>query len=191
MTDFADSLTFEFPQMQPQQRLRELILHIAKASRFNQNFSKTKLVKLLYFADFTAFRLHGEPITGSKYVKLPNGPIPDEFDALISEMVAEGDIRIEEERFPGYSYPRLRMIAFREPNYSLFSARQIALIDDLIRTHWEDDGTTLIDTSRVVWERLKALEAIPYEASIVSVEEVTQQDIADAQELVKKHGWDV
>lgn len=190
MTTSSNKFTFEFPEMQPYKRLRELILHIAKASAFNQKFSKTKLVKLLYFADFTSYRLSGEPVTGSKYVKLPNGPMPKELNSVLAEMVSAGEIKIEEEQIPGYTNPRMRVIALRNPDYTLFSAKDIARVDELIRLHWDDDGTRLAEmTHGVIWKVLGVSEEIPYESALISDEEITQENIADAQELIKKHGW--
>ncbi|MBI1258411.1 MAG: DUF4065 domain-containing protein [Chloroflexi bacterium] len=192
MSDSIQNFTYEFPDMQPRQKLRELILHITKASRFDEKFGKTKLVKILYFSDFTSFRLTGKPITGSKYVKLPSGPMPDDFNSLLAEMGAERDIHVDKQLIPGYSHPQIRVVALREPNYKIFSAQDIAYVDDIIRSFWNSSGTDTADlTHGEVFKLLNPLEAIPYEASIISYEEVTQEDIASAQELIKKYGWDV
>lgn len=37
---------------------------------------RTKLMKLLYFADFDHYERHHESITGARYYKLPFGPSP-------------------------------------------------------------------------------------------------------------------
>ena len=175
MSDTATNFTFEFPEMQPRQKLRELILHIAKASLFDEKFGKTKLVKILYFSDFTSFRLWGKPVTGSKYVKLPNGPMPNDLNSILAEMESSGDIRVDKRLVPGYSHPQMRIIALREPDYKIFSAQDIACVDDIIRNLWNSSGTDAADlTHGVVFKLLDPLEAIPYEASIISDEEVTQ-----------------
>ncbi len=52
---------------------------------------KTKLNKLLFYADMTGFYLTGRGLSGAQYVNLPYGPVPDRFEELI-ELGAENEI---------------------------------------------------------------------------------------------------
>jgi len=66
---------------------------------------KTKLNKLLFYADFLHFREHGVSITGCRYAKLQYGPVPDDFKTLLSVLEEEaGVLRTEVEEFPGKDY---------------------------------------------------------------------------------------
>jgi hypothetical protein len=56
------------------EKLRELILHVARRSEGDIAFGVTKLNKLLFFIDFLACLRFGKPITGEEYQKLDNGP---------------------------------------------------------------------------------------------------------------------
>ncbi|MHB8913828.1 MAG: helix-turn-helix domain-containing protein [Minisyncoccota bacterium] len=55
---------------------------------------KTKLAKLLYFADFAWFYSHLESMSGMQYRKIQYGPVTDAYFRLIDEMVDGGEIAI-------------------------------------------------------------------------------------------------
>ncbi len=56
---------------------------------------KTKLMKLLNYADMVFYKENGISISGLKYVHLPYGPVPDNFDMLIGKMTADHIVHIE------------------------------------------------------------------------------------------------
>jgi len=56
---------------------------------------KTKLFKLLWYADFLHFKRHGHSISGLSYVHLAWGPVPQNYNRLLSELEESGMIRIE------------------------------------------------------------------------------------------------
>lgn len=56
---------------------------------------KTKLLKLLWYADFLHFKRYEQSISGMKYVRLPFGPVPDNYNNLLSSLENEGIISIE------------------------------------------------------------------------------------------------
>ncbi len=53
---------------------------------------KTKLNKLLFYADLTGFYLTGRGLSGAQYVNLPYGPVPDRFEDMIEHAVKLGAI---------------------------------------------------------------------------------------------------
>ncbi|MFA6415134.1 MAG: helix-turn-helix domain-containing protein [Candidatus Paceibacterota bacterium] len=55
---------------------------------------KTKLAKLLYFADFSWFYSHLESMSGMQYRKIQYGPVTDAYFRLIDEMSDNGEISI-------------------------------------------------------------------------------------------------
>ena len=57
-------------------KFRELIVYICKKSEGDPTFGAVKLNKILYYADFAAYRILGKPITGAQYQKLREGPAP-------------------------------------------------------------------------------------------------------------------
>ena len=61
----------------------------------NAHLGKTKLMKLLYFADFDHYEQYEASITGARYRKLDHGPVPD--DAWVTIAALEAAKRIERE----------------------------------------------------------------------------------------------
>ena len=57
---------------------------------------KTKLNKLMFYADFKSFKESAISITGLQYAKLPFGPVPDNYDHYIATLLMEKKILKEE-----------------------------------------------------------------------------------------------
>lgn len=189
MSQPKPELHYEFPELNPAKRLRELILHIADRAGTDDTFGKVKLAKILYFADFESYRLYGKAITGTKYVKLQNGPVPEDFFIALDEMESSGDLLLKREKY--FAYDKHRVIACREPQLEIFNGRDIALIDRLIDNFRNKTATEISNLSHgVAWQSAELKAAIPYEAAILSDEGVTDEDIAVAEELIEEFGWD-
>lgn len=62
--------------------------------RKNKSVTKTKLAKLLYFADFAWFYKHLQSMSGMQYRKISYGPVADSYFRLIDEMADKGEIAI-------------------------------------------------------------------------------------------------
>lgn len=58
--------------------------------------SKTKLAKLLYFADFGWFYYNLKSMSGMQYRKMQYGPVSDVYFSIIDEMFEKGEIDIEQ-----------------------------------------------------------------------------------------------
>lgn len=62
---------------------------------------KTKLNKLLFYADFVHYREYAVSITGSRYAHIPFGPAPDKYSFYFADMVDEGMLSIDEKDYNG------------------------------------------------------------------------------------------
>jgi len=60
---------------------------------------KTKLNKLLFYADFLHFQLHTVSISGATYVHLPYGPVPDGYERYLSSLIEDELIQPREVAF--------------------------------------------------------------------------------------------
>jgi hypothetical protein len=169
-------------------RLRELILYIARCCENDPTFGATKLNKILYYADFLSYGEYGESITGAQYMKLSQGPVPVQLIPVREKMVKDHDIVLRKEPF--YEQVQHRIIPLREPDLSLFKARDIAWVDKVIAAF---SGHTARDLSNLshnhVWRIARDGEVIPYQAILLDETEVTTTDMAEAKKLIKKHGW--
>jgi uncharacterized phage-associated protein len=67
------------------------VVHYVIAKADGHDIGKTKLNKILWFADCAAWRSHGRTITGlNEYVKLQYGPVPPRIDMALSYLGREG-----------------------------------------------------------------------------------------------------
>lgn len=64
--------------------------------RLGGKVTKTKLAKLLYFADFGWFYSHLHSMSGMQYRKMQYGPVAESFFAVIDDMFDRGEISIEQ-----------------------------------------------------------------------------------------------
>lgn len=148
-------------------KLRELILYVAMHSEGDRTFGATKLNKLLFFSDFSAFRMHGQSITGADYIKQEHGPVPREINTIRDEMRAEREIGVRTENF--YGYEQFRILALREPDLSVFTAVELDVVNRTLELCRDKTASEVSDVSHkfVGWQLADMYEAIPYEASLV------------------------
>lgn len=184
-----ENLTFGSDNQESRERVRQLILFIAERCQADPNFGMTKLVKVLYRADFESFARYGESITGSQYKKFPYGPVSEAALDMRNKMREQGEVTVAKE---GYSpYLRDRVIPLQEADLGSFSGRDIALIDGVIQMF---RGLTATDVSEFshdhAWKAAADYEMIPYEAALLSDHPPTEDDIARAHELSTKYGWE-
>lgn len=64
--------------------------------RSEESVTKTKLAKLLYFADFSWFYYNLQSMSGMQYRKMPYGPVSESYFGIIDEMSDKGEISIEQ-----------------------------------------------------------------------------------------------
>ena len=61
----------------------------------NAELLKTKLMKLLNYSDMIFYKENGISISGLKYIHLPYGPVPENFDMLLGKMASDHVAHIE------------------------------------------------------------------------------------------------
>jgi hypothetical protein len=67
--------------------LKEMIVYFAAKPG---GVLKTKLNKLLFYADFLHFKHRQLSLSGATYVHLPFGPVPDRYESFVESLRAEG-----------------------------------------------------------------------------------------------------
>ena len=74
-------------------KYKQVILNALKyGADEDGKITKTKLAKLVYLADFIWFYENSRPLTGVKYRKMPQGPVPYEYFRALDELEEEGVI---------------------------------------------------------------------------------------------------
>lgn len=89
---------------------------------------KTKLNKLLFYADFMHFKKYVVSITGARYAHLPYGPVPDKYEHYLAALLEEEkaikktEIEIAEGIIGEY------LGAEKEPDMSIFSTTELKIL---------------------------------------------------------------
>ncbi len=87
---------------------------------------KTKLNKLLFYADFKHFKDYAVSITGARYAHIPFGPAPDKYALYFATLLENGAIRIEEDMIGDFIGEKF--ISVKEPDFSLFSDSELRIL---------------------------------------------------------------
>jgi len=156
-----------------QKKLQELILYISMKSEGDEGFGKVKLNKLLFFSDFLAFLYHGSAITGQDYQALQQGPAPKAMLPVLNAMQKRGEVAVRENEYHGLK--QQRVFSLRPPDTSVFDAKQIALVDEVITKHWGQNGADVSEKSHkfIGWALAKRGETIPYSVVMVGKRDLT------------------
>ena len=126
------SLTYDFPKGRDGSRLRELLLYVAEQSAHDDHCGAVKTNKILFWADFFAYAISGESITGTTYVRRKFGPVPKNLVPEREKMIANGEIDLV--KIPMGIRQQARIVAKRPANRDTFKASELALVDWVIKS---------------------------------------------------------
>ncbi len=143
--------------------LKKIILYISYICKDKPNFGATHLNKILYFVDFIHFKMAGKSITGAEYFKLERGPAPRLLVPAREELIASGELKIEDRQLPG-NYSQKRPVAVNSIDESFLEGYQIALIKEIADIACGTTATVLSELSHkhLAWELADLKEPIPY-----------------------------
>jgi len=175
----------------PSDKLRELMLHIAKKSETTPCFGSIKMNKVLFYSDFLWYAATGQSITGTTYVKRDRGPAPRGLLPVQEKMLADKAATLEHRPV----FPRgweKRLIPSRPAQLNgLFDADQIAFVDTVIESiapltsKQVSDGTH----QHLGWRLADYNEEIPYFTVFLNDEVALPSDLVRGMKLAEKRGW--
>ncbi|GAB4015174.1 hypothetical protein GCM10028808_39810 [Spirosoma migulaei] len=108
---------------------------------------KTKLNKLMFYADFLCFKRHQMSISGATYRAIQLGPVPNNYDALYAHGVKEDLYRVHYEEFDnriGEQYCSCEHVAFRN---ELFSNEELAVLDEVVKRFYSARTSDIVGIS--------------------------------------------
>lgn len=107
-------------------------------------FGVTKLMKLLFYADFLHYKKYGRPIIGDEYLKYPQGPVPHTSYNLVKEY-KENELNkiIEIKREQVGDYIRDRIIPKSKSNLKVFSKSDIEIMGTIAKEFCNTTGSKL------------------------------------------------
>lgn len=109
--------------------------------RLDDKITKTKLAKLLYFADFGWFYYHLKSMSGMSYRKMSYGPVSDAYFRIIDDLFDKGEIGIDQTKDGAMLISETRNGA--KIDLSTLSTEEKKLIFD-IEKKWKDKKTSEI-----------------------------------------------
>lgn len=103
-------------------KLFNAILYFCKGGVF-----KTKLNKLLFYADFRHFKDYTVSITGARYKHYTFSPAPEKYSLYLATLLENGEIKVEEHVFSEDVIGE-EFISSKEPDLLLFSDSELKIL---------------------------------------------------------------
>lgn len=103
-------------------KLFNVVLYFCKDGDF-----KTKINKLLFYADFIHFKHYTISITGARYAHATFGPVPDKYDTLLAILIENGSL-VSEEFMCSDDITGEKLAAAKNPDFNLFSDSEIRIL---------------------------------------------------------------
>ena len=112
----------------------------------NGTLGKLKLMKLLYFLDFDYFEKYGTSITGDKYLRFDNGPVPQMAEKILKEMDGK-EIKISKRKVGEGYKDQMHIEAIGMCDITVFEKEELAMLEE-IAGKWEKlTGTEMKNAS--------------------------------------------
>ena len=172
-----------------EKKFKELLLYVSRKCANDPTFGATKLNKILFYSDFFAYANLGEPITCFDYQRLRWGPAPRRLLPVQTEMIEKGELVLQSVHLLGGKIQK-RTINLRNPDLSVFSAEEIAQVDEVIEALESARADVVSDLSHrlVGWKVVQEGESIPYNTIFLSDEPLTEAEVERGRELAKEYG---
>jgi transcriptional regulator with XRE-family HTH domain len=145
------------------QKLIEMVIYFTETVRP----WKTKMNKLLFYADFLHFKKTCFSISGAEYVAIDLGPVPQNFNSIFEYAATNNDIDITYKEFSnggvGEFFSPNKNRAF---NADLFEESELAILDIIVKTFKETTTQEMIDLSHEepAWlENINEMKKIKYD----------------------------
>jgi len=168
-------------------KLAELILYIASRCERARYFGKTKLNKVLFYADFLYYKKTGASITGQEYMRLEQGPAPRRMMPVVEELKG-ARLAFRTEHL--FGRVQERPLAIAEPDLTLFSGDQIAMVNEIIEAFWDQTGKAVSDLSHDLpgWQLAEDGETIPYPTIFLSDRPLSEAELDHGKRLAVELG---
>lgn len=165
------------------QKFKNVLLYILERCAGKPNVGETVLYKLLYFSDFNYYERYEEHLTGATYRKLPYGPVPQKFDAIISQMIDKGALQRVKTAYHGY--PQTRYLPLEKADLTELRASEKEVIDRVIEqmSDWSAAAISNYSHKDMPWLASREGEEIHYELAFYREAPYSVRNYGDDNEL--------
>lgn len=145
-------------------KFREVLLYILNKVGSKPNIGEAVLYQLLYFADFNFYEKYEEQLIGATYIKNHYGPTPVEFKKLVDRLIEKNEV--ERVKSTYFRFPQTKYLPRRAPDLSKLSARELAVIDQVLNRLSDMNATQISEYSHkdVPWMTTEDGQKIEYES---------------------------
>lgn len=144
------------------ERLKNMVLYLAE-----DGVGKTKLNKLLWYADFLAYRRLTCSLSGLAYQRYTHGPMPFHANSMLDALSDENVIELEETAFPnGTEGTRIRPV--KAADLSVFTDREVDVLR-LVRDYFHSYNSGAISEyshKEKAWLEVPQSEVISYKYAL-------------------------
>lgn len=147
-------------------KFKNVLLYILERCAGKPNVGEPVLHKLLYFCDFNYYELYEEHLTGATYRKLPHGPVPQEFDTIVAQMIE--DKQIQKIKTEYYKKLQIRFIPLLKADLTGLKAIEKEVIDNVINQmgNWTSTSINNYSSNDLPWEIADDGKEISYELAL-------------------------
>lgn len=144
-------------------KFKNVLLYILERCAGKPNVGETVLYKLLYFSDFNHYELYEEHLTGAKYRKLAFGPVPQNLDTIINQMIDNGQLQRVKTDYHGLT--QTRYLPLVKADLTELRASEKEIIDKVIEqlSDWSAAAISNYSHKDMPWLASKEGEEINYE----------------------------
>ena len=109
---------------------------------------KTKLNKLLFYADFLNYKKTGFSMSGARYRAINMGPVPNNFNSTFEYMANKGEIDVWITEFPnGAEGEQFRPNKNRNFRQELFSELELSVLGEVVTVFKDTSTSDIIEIS--------------------------------------------
>jgi uncharacterized phage-associated protein len=115
---------------------------------------KTKMNKLLFYADFSHYANTGYSITGLTYVAISHGPVPKNYGAIYDRLWDNGFVDIEEVEYNGYEGEKF-LNHDGSPDLGVFTELEVNILERVVKEIGTYSTSRVVDMSHneMAWKR--------------------------------------
>jgi uncharacterized phage-associated protein/DNA-binding transcriptional regulator YiaG len=116
---------------------------------------KTRLNKLLFYADFRHFQLHGISITGGRYRAIQMGPVPVQYASLYEHAQREGQVLLNEQELADGIMGQFLPVTSAPFNAELFDESELAVMNEVLARFKDSKASevTTVSHDEEAWKK--------------------------------------
>jgi hypothetical protein len=159
-------------------KFKNLVHYIcAQRSSDPSSLGATKLNKILWLSDFSAYYSLGDSITGARYVKRQFGPVPHQIMPVLKELESEG--AVETRDVSHFGKRKKEYVVRYGTSIDHFNDEEKAIINKTIKLVCDDHTAASISEASHdhIWKAAEDGEEIPYCTVFSMPGEITEDEL--------------